>query len=388
MADSPNARSRSGELCGTMAVHYKLLGQSESYRQRSAMFENRALAYEGRMRAPARTGPITIPMVVHVVHNPAFPAENISQAQVESQITVLNQDFRATNLDRVGVPTVWTDRIADCRIQFALATTDPDGNPTEGVTRTETTKTSFSAEDDDVKSTATGGADPWPSDEYLNLWVCADPRTAPGNSILGYAQFPGGPVATDGVVIATTCFGTTGSATKPFHLGRTATHEVGHWLSLRHIWGDDGSGCSGGDLVDDTPNQASQNFGKPQFPHISCNNGPDGDMFMNYMDYTDDAAMFMFTTGQSLRMNACLDGPRASFLVAARPHAQPVQQEVSSMAAATTSGRGEMGATQSAASTSPAPAGGADELADLEGRVALLRSLLDEINGILARAPH
>ncbi|MGY2115991.1 zinc metalloprotease [Nocardia gipuzkoensis] len=371
-----------------MAVHHKLLEQSESYRQRSAMFENRALAYEGRMRGPMHTDPITIPVVVHVVHNPAFPAENISAAQVESQITVLNQDFRATNLDRVGVPTVWTDRIADCRIQFALATTDPDGDATDGITRTATAKTFFSAEADDVKSTATGGADPWPSDEYLNLWVCADPQTAPGNSILGYAQFPGGPVVTDGVVIATTCFGTVGTATAPFHLGRTATHEVGHWLSLRHIWGDDGSGCSGSDLVDDTPNQATQNFGKPQFPHISCNNAPNGDMFMNYMDYTDDAAMFMFTTGQSLRMNACLDGPRASFLVAAHAPAGDLRPAVSSMAAAATPGRGEAAAPRSVPSTSSGSSGGAGDVADLEGQVTLLRSLLDEINGVLARAPH
>src|SRR5262249_32581521 len=128
------------------------------------------------------------------------------------------------------------------------------------------------------------------------------------------SQFPGGPAATDGVVILYSAFGTTGTATAPYNKGRTATHEVGHWLNLNHIWGDDQNDadkCAGTDHVDDTPNQAVMNFGAPTFPHVSCKNGPNGDMFMNYMDYTDDAAMFMFTPGQSLRMDATLSGPRA-----------------------------------------------------------------------------
>ena len=106
-------------------------------------------------------------------------------------------------------------------------------------------------------------------------------------------------------------FGTTGTAAAPFDLGRTATHEIGHWLNLRHIWGDDGGGCNGDDFVADTPNQAGPNVGKPTFPRVSCSNGPNGDMFMNYMDYIDDDSMFMFTTGQVERMQACLDGDRA-----------------------------------------------------------------------------
>jgi hypothetical protein len=130
---------------------------------------------------------------------------------------------------------------------------------------------------------------------------------------LGYAQFPGGPKATDGVVILNTAFGTEGTATAPFNLGRTVTHEVGHWLNLRHIWGDT-LDCSGGDRVADTPNCAGPNFGQPKFPTVSCGNAPHGDMFMNYMDYVDDAAMFMFTAGQVSRMSACLAGPRKSLV--------------------------------------------------------------------------
>jgi hypothetical protein len=128
--------------------------------------------------------------------------------------------------------------------------------------------------------------------------------------LLGYAQFPGGPAQTDGVVIRHSGFGTTGTAAAPFDRGRTATHEIGHWANLFHIWGDDGTGCNGTDEVADTPNQADENYGCPTFPSISCNNGPNGDMFMNYMDYVDDEAMVMFTAGQVSRMNATLAGPR------------------------------------------------------------------------------
>ncbi len=130
--------------------------------------------------------------------------------------------------------------------------------------------------------------------------------------LLGYAQFPGGPAATDGVVALHSAFGTTGTAAAPFNLGRTTTHEVGHWLNLRHIWGDDGNGCSGSDFVADTPNQGGPNYGTPTFPRVSCDNGPNGDMFMNYMDYVDDAAMVMFSTGQVTRMQATLDGLRST----------------------------------------------------------------------------
>jgi Pregnancy-associated plasma protein-A len=139
-------------------------------------------------------------------------------------------------------------------------------------------------------------------------WVCTL-----SNNLLGYAQFPGGPASTDGVVILNTAFGTKGSAAKPFNLGRSATHEIGHFLNLRHIWGDTPD-CSGGDLVDDTPNAETPNFGKPTFPHVSCSNGPNGDMFMNYMDYSDDDSMFMFSPGQVSRMQATLDGPRKSLV--------------------------------------------------------------------------
>jgi hypothetical protein len=286
-----------------MIVHERLLRTDPSYMAARNDSENRAFTYARRPDfLVGRSGVTVIPVVVHVVFNGA--AQNISDAQIQSQIDVLNHDFRKTNADVSSTPGVFAPLAADARIEFELATTDPSSNPTNGITRTSTTASGFT-DDNKVKHASSGGADAWPRDNYLNLWVC---RLSGG--LLGYAQFPGGPADTDGVVILDTACGTSGTAAAPFNLGRTATHEIGHWLNLRHIWGDDGNGCSGDDFVGDTPNCAGANTGVPAFPHITCSNGPNGDLFMNYMDYTDDVGMFMFTSGQVTRMQASLDGDR------------------------------------------------------------------------------
>jgi hypothetical protein len=288
--------------CGTMGAHFHLLETVPGFRRRQAILEA-ATRRQMVSRRPIRTGITTIQVVVHVVYRTSD--ESISAAQVKSQISVLNKDYRASNSDRNGTPSVWRGLVTDARLEFALATKDPHGKKTSGITRTKTTRTSFGT-DDTVKSALKGGADPWPADKYLNVWVC----TLAGG-LLGYAQFPGGPAKTDGVVILNSAFGTKGTATSPFNLGRTATHEIGHWLNLRHIWGDT-EDCSGTDFVADTPNAAGPNYGKPRFPHVTCGNGPSGDMYMNYMDYVDDDSMFMFTTQQVSRMHAVLDGPRST----------------------------------------------------------------------------
>ncbi|XVV14353.1 zinc metalloprotease [Actinoplanes sp. CA-131856] len=290
--------------CATEDVHRRLLNDSISYRVARTDIENLAFAYASGEKRDDRTEVVTIPVVIHVVYS--TEEQNVSKEQIDSQIAVLNEDFRAVNPDVKDVPPIWQGLVADLKIEFRLATVDPQGNPTDGVTRRQTTRTSFGG-NDTVKFAATGGTDAWPSDRYLNMWVC---QLSAG--LLGYAQFPGGPAETDGVVITHTGFGKTGTAREPFDLGRTATHEIGHWLNLFHIGGDDGTGCGGTDLVADTPNQSDQNVGRPRFPRITCGNGPNGDMFMNYMDYVDDAAMFMFTKGQLERIDACLAGPRQS----------------------------------------------------------------------------
>ncbi|MBI3368468.1 MAG: hypothetical protein HY021_08515 [Burkholderiales bacterium] len=285
-----------------MPVHERLMRSDPEYRRLRIVSENHHFEFRLHRGMMARTGITRIPVVVHVVWK--LPAQNISDEQIKSQIDVLNRDYRKKNGDLSKIPAPFKARAADARIEFALADKDPSGAASTGITRTKTTANSFS-DDDKVKHASSGGANAWPRDKYLNLWVCQL-----GGGLLGYAQFPGGAAATDGVVILHSGFGTTGTAAAPFNLGRTATHEVGHWLNLRHIWGDDGGGCNGDDFVADTPNCADHNFGKPAFPHISCNNGPNGDMFMNYMDYTDDDSMFMFSAGQVERMQACLDGDR------------------------------------------------------------------------------
>jgi hypothetical protein len=296
--DAPPRR----RTCAASEVHRLLLNSDPEYARLRSEIEDLTDAETARGLEAAAPKVRTVPVVVHVVYKTA--KQNISDAQVKSQIKILNEDYRKANADASQVPAVFQPLHVDCNIQFKLATKDVFGNKSTGITRTKTNKSSFSY-NDTVKSSKSGGADPWPARRFLNVWVCNL-----GGGLLGYAQFPGGPSATDGVVILHTAFGDTGTATDPFDLGRTATHEVGHWLNLFHIWGDDGTGCKGSDYCADTPNQASENYGKPTFPHISCKNGPNGDMFMDYMDYVDDDAMFMFTAGQAMRMNATLNGPR------------------------------------------------------------------------------
>lgn len=295
--------------CGTMPMHHHLLETRPGYARARAEIEERTRS----RRRPRRETVVTVPVVVHIVWQ--HEAENLAEEQIHSQIDVLNADFRMRNPDIVSVPEPFAGLVADARVEFALADVDPAGEATIGITRTRTETVLFDA-DDTVKHTASGGVDAWPADRYLNIWVCPL-----GGGLLGYAQFPGGPMETDGIVVDHRGFGTVGTATAPFDGGRTAVHEIGHWLNLRHIWGDDGEGCSGEDHVADTPNQGGPNRGRPEFPNISCDNAPHGDLFMNFMDYSDDAVSVMFTEGQTERMDACLAGPRSTLL------SEPVEPE-------------------------------------------------------------
>lgn len=312
-----NDERNSLNRCGSYDVYKHMLLTDALFAKNQASIEEFTKNFISNggadaMRTTAKGVIYTIPVVVHVVYNTS--SQNISDAQIFSQIDVLNKDYEKLNGDVGSVPSVWKPLVANCKIEFCLATIDPNGNATTGIRRVLTKTTSFTT-NNNVKHTSTGGDDAWNASQYLNLWVCNL-----GGGLLGYAQFPGGSAATDGVVIIYTGFGNTGTATAPYNLGRTATHEIGHWLNLRHIWGDDGSACSGSDLVDDTPNQADEHYGCPKFPQVSCSNGPNGDMFVNYMDYTDDKCMFMFTKGQKSRMYATLvnGGSRHSVTVSGK----------------------------------------------------------------------
>lgn len=302
-------------VCHTMHVWEKQKQENPELEQRMHEIERVTENYlrngSAYQNANERvTGVVTIPVVVHVIYNSSKPQENISDAQIQSQIAVLNEDFRRTNPDHVNVPSLFSSLKADTEIQFVLATTTPTGQATTGITRKASTRTSWGT-NDDCKKPSAGGVAPWDATRYLNIWVCNI-----GGGILGYAQFPGGSTATDGVVISPQYFGSSSKGTgfylsAPFDKGRTATHEVGHWLNLRHIWGD--ANC-GNDFVADTPTQQTSNGGCPTFPKPSCGNT--SDMFMNYMDYTDDRCMYMFTLGQKDRMRATFEpgGGRSGFV--------------------------------------------------------------------------
>jgi hypothetical protein len=238
-------------------------------------------------------GVIEIPVVFNVLYRTA--AQNVSLAQLQSQIDVLNEDFAATNADYNLTSTYNSVKSGNIGVRFVL----------DQVKRRSTTKTSWST-NDAMKKSAQGIAPTTPTTK-LNIWVCNM-----GGGILGYAQFPGGSSATDGVVLDDNATGRTGTAAAPFNKGRTATHEVGHWMNLRHIWGD---ATCGNDQVGDTPTHNTANYGCPAAGHLSTCSGTPVEMTMNYMDYTNDACMYMFSAGQKSRMLAvfAVGGPRNSF---------------------------------------------------------------------------
>lgn len=285
--DSPIPR----RLCGTMPADIRQLELHPEIRGARKRLEVATVARRQTETIVAR-GLLTIPVIVHVVYK--TEDQNISDSQIESQIRVLTDDFRARNTDQGKIPDVWKGLATDAMLDFRLL----------DVTRTRTERNIFGADGDPMKFASEGGRDTIEPSRNLNIWVCNLDK------YLGYAYFPGVDPAIDGVVIGHRYFGTEGSAVSPFNLGRTATHEVGHYLNLFHIWGGDSPSCGDDDLVDDTPRQSEPNFENPTFPSVSCGNGPHGDMFMNYMDYVNDDAMFMFTTQQVVRMRTALSQAR------------------------------------------------------------------------------
>jgi len=261
----------------------------------------------------------TIPVVVHVVHNnqAVGVGDNITQAQIIDQINILNADFAGTGLNSGNVPSVFSALKANCTINFCLAQLTPTGGamPEPGIDRINRVSKGWSAPpytntyvDATIKPNSI-----WDPTRYLNMWVMNL-----GGGLLGYATFPAGtgltglsaPFGTatsDGVVMLNSAFGSIGTAVSnaPYHKGRTTTHEVGHWIGLRHIWGD--ANC-GNDFCNDTPPAQTSNFGCPTHPYKVgvCPGNTTGEMFQNFMDYTDDLCMFMFTNDQSARMQTAM----------------------------------------------------------------------------------
>jgi hypothetical protein len=314
------------EKCATMQVLEKRMQsdpatllriqQTEIQTQEWISGHNDLLKHKNQPKSGAL---VTIPVVVHVVYN--NQTENVSYEQIMSQIDGLNEDFRLLNSDSLDDTHPFWWYTADTQIEFCLASIDPNGNATSGITRTFTNITGFEGPGDSrEKFTALGGKDNWDPTKYLNIWVC-DLSGSGNPPTLGYATFPfdlNSYPDEDGVVIHHQAFGYVGTAgTGSFSgndLGRTGTHEVGHWLNLRHIWGDD---YCGDDFVPDTQIAYDSNYGCPNFPHnpwSTCGSDGDGEMYMNYMDYVDDYCMVMFTYDQGTRMLSTLFGARDGLL--------------------------------------------------------------------------
>lgn len=297
--------------CGTMeytAMEEKLNPSVKALRAQIEQQVQDYIANQAKNPTPTPQAVIYLPVVFHVVWNTA--AQNITDNCIAQTLLALNNDLRKLNTDfSTKCPAVFQGVAADCEVQFCMASKDPTGAVSNGITRTQTTQTSFST-DNKVKFTAQGGHDAWDRNKFVNLWCCNL-----GGGLLGYGQFPGGTANTDGVVCHSTYLVATGGCgAAPYDKGRTTVHELGHWFGLKHIWGD--ANC-GNDGVADTPTSQTSNFGCPAFPHVTCSNGPNGDMFCNYMDYTDDPCMVMFTTGQKAVITATMNGSRAALKTSA-----------------------------------------------------------------------
>lgn len=277
--------------CATDEVYQEQLKADPTLAARMQQIEKHANDFD-LSEARIVNGQIVIPVVVNVLYRTT--AENISVAQIQSQIDVLNKDFNAQNSDFANVPSIFSGVKANVGIRFEL----------DQVRRKYVNRSTWGTNNLMKGSTGLTALSPTTK---MNLWVCTI-----GGGILGYAQFPGGASSTDGVVIDSKYVGTVGTATYPFNLGRTATHEVGHWLNLRHIWGDTTCGT---DFVADTPTHNTANYGVPTFPHYSTCSGSPIEMTMNYMDYSDDRGLYMFTNGQKSRMLSLFSpgGARYSF---------------------------------------------------------------------------
>ncbi len=318
------------DRCGTVEYTRKLKNQN-LLKENETVFENwlRNTKSKSKKTSPFRThATYQVPVVVHVIHNGEAVGigTNISNAQILSQLAVLNKDYKRLNTDAFKTPTEFLPVAGIFDIEFVLAKRNPEGLPTTGIVRAQGPKLSFTINDSyELKSTSY-----WPAEEYLNLWVCNN------TDYLGYSQFPVSPLAglanssnnrlTDGVVIAYQAFGSSDDGAfdlEPnYNKGRTATHEIGHFFGLRHIWGDDSGTCDGTDYVDDTPNQTNNTSGCPAHPSVSCSNNK---MFQNYLDYTNDVCMNLFTQGQVSRMKTVIENsPRRVSLLTSPALFDPV----------------------------------------------------------------
>lgn len=244
---------------------------------------------------------IFIPLVFHVLWH--SDRENIIDSQITTQVRILNEDFRSINADTSNTPEFFKKNRGKTRFYFVLAKQDPYGVPTSGINRVYTFKADGFSLDGSVNVSRLGGQDAWNPQDYVNIWIC-NMESASGT--VGATYFPGGSLKRDGIMVDYRYIGTGGVTEAPYNLGRTMTHEMGHYFNLDHTWGPTditfAPFCGDDDHVEDTPPQANANYYCPKYPRPSCGNI--SDMFMNYMDYVDDPCMNMFSKGQVERMIA------------------------------------------------------------------------------------
>ncbi len=299
----------------------KLETEIKNNPQARAQFENymHDLQQQDNSHAGSRAAnTIWIPVVFHIVHNgdAIGSGENISDAQAASQLEAMNLNYNALDPYLSNVPSVFAPLVGTVNVKFCLAKFDESGNPTSGIIRHQFANVSWDT-DADIDNTLKP-ATIWDHTKYLNIWSVRMGGTLLSTGVLAYATLPFSMTATDdGIVARYNTIGTTGSLIGGYNKGKTVTHEAGHWLGLLHTWGLDASCGDFGDFINDTPDQADLNASCPTFPHISCNNGPNGDMYMNYMDYPPDVCTYMFSVDQATRMLSILDGSRASIKNAA-----------------------------------------------------------------------
>lgn len=318
------------DRCGT--VEYMKILEGKSFGKSREQFEQwmeRRLRTKKPRDLQRQQAVFQVPVVVHIIHagEPIGTGRNISDEQVISQIEVLNRDYQRLNSDASLTPAEFQGVAGSLDLEFVLAKQDPEGFATNGIVRTQGPQSSWSINENySLKALSY-----WPAEEYLNIWVCDL------TGILGYSQFPvsglpglensSGNRLTDGIVIAYKAFGSNEGGgdfdlLAKYNKGRTTTHEVGHFFGLRHIWGDDEGGCEGTDYVDDTPNQSGNSTGCPDHPRVTCGVTS---MYQNFLDYTDDTCMNLFTVGQIERMTEVLqNSPRRASLLTSPGLTDPI----------------------------------------------------------------
>lgn len=302
------AQDRPYRYYATQEVMARLEKEDPELAKKRAQIERTAFQERSKISGSEQ---ITIPVVFHVLYSEALPS--LREEGVLAQLASLNADF---SMDKKSIKhpadtlEKFIDRVAKVDINFCLAKEDPSGKKAAAVRFIKVSKNQWQS-DDAMKSAKTGGVDPWNPQQYLNIWVVPLP-----DGMAGYAQMPGGPILTDGIVINSSFFGTGTTVFTPYNQGKTLTHLIGSYLNLYELW-NDYIPCAD-DYVEDTPIHNAPNIDSPTYKHVStCYDNP-VEMTMNFMDNTDDAALTMFTIGQKARMLANLgkDGPRAGLLEA------------------------------------------------------------------------